>query len=150
MAAASSGAASSPSPTSLWTVVITEWALDSYLQLKRRGVFTAQEYRSTLRPDVVLLKGGIPPQHPRFQSHAFWGPAKQGSAIIHGGYKMKWHQIGPGKVDLRLPVTPLQGQVLLCECYEKRSVPYERRMLARFKTHMNLIAQNRYVHRGTS
>jgi hypothetical protein len=37
-------------------VIITEWALDSYLKLKHRGAFTPQEYRTGLRPDVELLK----------------------------------------------------------------------------------------------
>jgi hypothetical protein len=143
---AAPGASANPPP---WAIVITEWALDSYLDLKYRGVFTPQEYRSTLRPDVMLLKGGMPPRDPKFQAHTFWGPAKQGNRIIHGGYKMKWHQIGPGKVNLRLPVTPLQGQVLLCECYEKRNAAYEQRKLALFKVQINLIAAGRYTHRGT-
>jgi hypothetical protein len=129
-------------------VVITEWALDSYLDLKHRKVFTSQEYWATLRPDVELLAGGIPPQHAKFQLPTFWGPAKQGNTIIRDGYKMKWRQVGPGKINLRLPVTPHQRSVFLCECYEKQSVPYEQRKLARFKTHINLIVQGRYVYRG--
>jgi hypothetical protein len=136
-------------PTAAWDVVVTEWALDSYLDLRHRAVFSAQEYRSVLKPDVLLLKDGLPPRHAKFQRHDFWSDAKQGSGVIDGGYKMKWHQVGPGQVDLRLAVTPLQGQVLLCECYEKRSVRYERRKLARFKTQINLIAAGRYAHRGT-
>lgn len=37
-------------------VVITEWALQSYLSLKYRNVFTSIEDRSVLRPDVELLR----------------------------------------------------------------------------------------------
>jgi hypothetical protein len=142
------GITQSQPPPSPWPVVITEWALQSYLDLKHRRVFTAQEYRGILRPDVQLLSGGIPSPHPKFQLSKFWGPAKQGNVIIRDGYKMKWHQIGPGLVDLRLPVTPSQRAVLLCECYEKKGTAYEQRKLARFKTHINLIAKGRYVHRG--
>lgn len=147
-AAAGSPPFSSQPPSPPWDVIITEWALDSYLDLKRRNVFTSQEYWATLRPDVELLVAGIPSPHPKFQSSTFWGPAKQGNSVIRDGYKMKWRQIGPGKINLRLPITPLQRNVFLCECYEKHNVPYEQRKLARFKTHINLIAQGRYAYRG--
>src|SRR5437870_2841565 len=86
-----------------WEIVITEWALASYLDLKCQQVFTRQEYVGTLRPDVILLRGGIPPTHPRFSSSSFWGPAKLGNVRIADGYKMKWRQVGQGKVQLRLP-----------------------------------------------
>lgn len=33
-------------------LVITEWALDAYLEHKHRNVFTTDEYRQTIRPDV--------------------------------------------------------------------------------------------------
>lgn len=35
-------------------IVITEWALQSYLELY--GVFTTNEYQEKLRPDAKLLK----------------------------------------------------------------------------------------------
>lgn len=136
-----------------WDVVITEWALDSYLKLKQAQTFTDQEYRATIRPDVQLLKGGVPSAHPKFQNSKFWGPAKVGNAVLHGGYKMKWHNIGPGSVQLRLPVmtgdragTPA---AFLCEAYVKANSKVDQRKLARFKTHMNLIAAGTYTYRGT-
>jgi len=53
---------------------------------------------------------------------------------------------------LRLPVmsgsragTP---SAFLCACYEKKNINYEKRQMARFKTHMNLIATDRYTYRG--
>lgn len=131
-----------------WSVVITDWTLDSFLQLKHRGVLTNADYRGVLRPDIVLLQLGFPPPDPKFQVHEFWSTAKQGSNVIRGGHKMKWHQLGPQQVELRLLVTPLPGQVLLCECYDKPSPLHERRKLARLKTHMNLITAGRYSHRG--
>ena len=139
--------AGGPNPS--WEVVITEWALDSYLSLKHQVAFTDAEYWNTLRPDVELLGGGIPSSHSKFQLSSFWGPAKQGGVALPNGYKMKWHNLGPGKVQLRLPVMSGTNQAFLCEAYVKSSVPTEQRKIARFKTHMNLISQNRYVHRGS-
>lgn len=37
-------------------IVITQWALDSYLELVRHRVFSRQEYLTIIRPDVKLLK----------------------------------------------------------------------------------------------
>ena len=138
----SSTIATGSSPAN-WDVVITQWALDSYLDLKHRGVFTDAEYWGTLRPDVVLLKDGIPSPHPQFGNHKFW------SNIFPDGFKMKWHQIGPGHVQLRLPVNLQPQKALLCESYVKRNALQEKRQLARFKTHANLIQAGRYVHRGS-
>jgi hypothetical protein len=141
-------AGSTASGSTLWAVVITEWALDSYLKLKHANVFTDHDYRTTLRPDVERLRHGIPSPDPKFANPRFWGPAKKGNAILHDGYKMKWHQLGPGQVQLRLPVMAATRTAFLCEAYVKHNVPYEDRKMARFKTHMNLISQGRYVYRG--
>lgn len=42
-------------------IVITEWALQSYLDLN--GIFTDKEYREILRPDAEL----------KFKNGKFWG-----------------------------------------------------------------------------
>ena len=131
-----------------WDIVITEWALDSYLNLRSAQTFTDREYWSAIRPDVVLLRGGIPSQDPRFANPKFWGPAKQGVVVLRDGYKMKWHQVGTGKVQLRLPVMAGPQQAFLCQAYVKANTATEQRMIARFKTHMNLISQGKYIHRG--
>jgi hypothetical protein len=148
MSQAAPGSSGTSSSSSAWDVVITEWALDSYLNLKHQGVFTDQEYWGTLRPDVELLKTGIPSQHPKFQSSTFWGPATQGSTVLQHAYKMKWHNLGPGQVQLRLPVMAGQRTAFLCEAYVKANAAVEQRKIARFKTHMNLISQGRYAYRG--
>ena len=66
---------------------------------------------------------------------------------------MKWRQVGPGKVQLRLPVAVglFQGApaAFLCECYGKHDPKYEQRRMARFEQHMSLISQNRYQYRGS-
>ena len=58
-------------------VIITEWALQSYLDLKAKGIFTEQDYHEILRPDAELLKTDDPfdANHPRFSNAKFWGPA---------------------------------------------------------------------------
>lgn len=135
-----------------WPVIITEWALQSYLDLKAQNAFSDEDYRDTLRPDVKLLAGGIPNLDPKFHSSQFWGPAKLGNQNIPDGYKMKWRQMGPGLVQLRLPVAVglYQGKpaAFLCECYVKSDVKHEQRRMARFKQHMSLISQGRYQYRG--
>jgi hypothetical protein len=145
--ATSTSAPPGPSPAP-WPVIITEWALDSYLTLKHGQVFTPQDYRSILRPDVELLKLGLPSPDPKFTNSKFWGPAKQGNVVLHHGHKMKWHQMGPGQVQLRLPVMSFSRSAFLCEAYVKASSAVDQRKMARFKTHMNLISQGRYVYRG--
>jgi hypothetical protein len=132
-----------------WDVIITEWALDSYLNLKHTQTFTDQDYWQTLRPDVERLKTGIPSPDPKFQSSAFWGPAKQGSVVLSNGYKMKWRNLGPGQVQLRLPVMAGHKEAFLCEAYVKSGPKVDQRKMARFKTHMNLISQGRYTYRGS-
>lgn len=132
-------------------MVITEWALDSYLDLKHRRVFDDADYRGTLRPDVVLLREGIPSPHPKFGNSKFWSSATLNGAALPGGYKMKWHNLGPGRVQLRLTVASLtlgNPAALLCEAYVKDSDATDRRKLARFKSHMNQIALGQVVYRG--
>jgi hypothetical protein len=118
--------------------------------------------KGAYQPDPVigkltgwLLRGvgkpvryGIPSPHAKFNNPKFWGPAKQGNVVLPDGYKMKWHQLGPGHVQLRLPVMPFTRSAFLCEAYVKNSPATDQRKMARFKTHMNLISQGRYVYRG--
>jgi hypothetical protein len=70
-----------------WEVVITEWALDSYLNLKANQAFTDHEYWTILRPDVELLKTGIPSAHPKFASSTFGDPPN--SAFKHSPADIK-------------------------------------------------------------
>lgn len=134
-----------------WPIIITEWAHDAYINLKYSQVFTDLDYRNTLRPDVVLLRDGIPSPHPKFNNPKFWGPATQQGVSLPGGYKMKWHNLGPSNVQLRLPVATTSGTraAFLCEAYVKDNPSTERRKLARFKFHMNKIALGQVTYRGT-
>jgi hypothetical protein len=130
-------------------VVITEWALDSCLNLKHAYVFTQSEYQNTLRPDVELLKDGMPPKHEKFKSSKFWGPATDmgGSAMKHG-YKMKWRKIGPGRVQLRLAVAHIHNAAFLCQGYVKNNELVDKREMAKFKNRIRDISNGHYVYRG--
>lgn len=46
-------------------VVITQWGLDSYLELKHGRVFSPAEYWGEIRPDVLRLK--VFPDDPKFR-----------------------------------------------------------------------------------
>ena len=87
-------------------IIITEWALQSYVDLKRQNVFTRDDYKKTLRPDVELLKNGIPSPHAKFGQANFWSPAVGlGGVVLKDGFKMKWHNI-------LADFNPLKGNLL--------------------------------------
>src|SRR4051812_40018665 len=117
-------------------IVITDWALQSYLNLL--GVFTRDEYLNILRPDVELL--AIYPNHPKFDNDKFWGPCKDKSGkIIHQSHKMKWHNIGPGRVQLRLLVAIAHNKAHLCNAYVKDNDSTDKQEMAKLKTKICLI-----------
>lgn len=130
-------------------VLITEWGLQSYLDLKHSRVFTVQEYRTVIRPDVELLKGGFSPPAPKLTNGQFWGPAtdKTGVPIQHG-FKMKWRNVGSGLVQLRLCVAVVRDEALLCHAYVKDSVATDKRQMALFKQRINQIARGQHTVRG--
>jgi hypothetical protein len=125
--------------------VITDWALQSYLELK--SVFTKKEYLNTLRPDAELLKDF--PDHPKFEESKFWGSCKDKSGkIIHQAYKMKWHNIGPGRVQLRLLVVLAHNKAYLCNAYVKNNESKDFREMAKLKTKILLINEGGFAYRG--
>jgi hypothetical protein len=128
-------------------VVITEWALQSYVDLKGSNVFTDQDYWQTLRPDVERL--AVYPNDLKFQQPRFWGPAtdKTGN-VLPDGYKMKWRNLGPGQVQLRLAVAIIGGEALLCQAYVKDNDAKDKREMAKFLSHLKNIRAGNYVRRG--
>lgn len=127
-------------------LIMTKWALNSYLNLKHSHVLTDLEYKRIIRPDVILLKKY--PQGEKFQNSKFWSIATDvNGRKIPDGFKMKWHQVGPGKVQLRLPVG-LFAEAYLCEAYIKINPKTEMRMMAKFKTHLELIRHKQFVDCG--
>lgn len=129
-------------------IVITEWALQSYLDLKAQGAFTTAEYKQQIRPDVELLKAGWPPVDPKFQTSKFWGAAVGRQGPVSTGFKMKWHNMGNGQVQIRLCVTHFQGRVFLCQAYVKDSKATDLREIAKFRGRVDLIQQHRHIERG--
>ncbi|MDR3491681.1 MAG: hypothetical protein P4M12_06510 [Gammaproteobacteria bacterium] len=128
-------------------VIITQWALDSYLDLKRQNVFSDSEFDTTIKLDGLLLLAY--PNHPKFNNNKFWSPAQdKNGVIISDGYKMKWHNIGNGKVQLRLPVGIINGIAFLCQAYVKSDDKIEKLKLSKFKDHLRLIRLNRHTVKG--
>jgi hypothetical protein len=126
-------------------IIITVWALDSYLELRYSQVFSASEYREIIRPDVLRLKSY--PQDPKFMNSKFWSIASDDAGQISGGFKMKWHNLGNQKVQLRLLIG-MQKEAHLCQSYIKTDPKKEKRMLAKFKTHLALIELGRFTECG--
>ncbi len=88
------------------------------------------------------------PNDPKFSQGKFWSSAQDHSGNkIADGYKMKWHQVGNGKVQLRLPIGMIK-KAILCEAYIKHDDKYEKRQLAKFKVHLQRIRQNLHIVRG--
>lgn len=130
-------------------VVITEWGLDAYLDLKHKGAFTTDEYRDVIRPDVELLKQGLPLRHPKFRNNHFWGPAQDVDGVeIPCGFKMKWRNLGNGKSQLRLTVAIIEGRAYLCHAYVKTSATQDKRHSARLKNRIEDIRRGHFVIRG--
>jgi len=127
-------------------IVITEWALDSYLDLLHGNVFARDEYKNDLRPAVLKLRDY--PKDPVFQNSKFWSPAVLMGAVISCGFKMKWHQVGNGKVQLRLPVAIVGGTAFLCCAYVKENAAKETKALIRFEQHVELIKKSKHTERG--
>ena len=81
-------------------VIITEWALQSYLDLKAKGIFTEQDYREILRPDAELLKTDDPfdANHPRFSNAKFWGPATHNKVRLQDEMAQLWSWSKPASI----------------------------------------------------
>ena len=126
-------------------IMITQWALDAYLELKHSNIFTQEYYETQLRSDALLLVNY--PKDAKFENNKFWSVAKFNNHLIPNGYKMKWHQVGNGCVQLRLPIIML-NHAYLCQGYVKRDEKTEKRMLAKFKVHQQLIQEGRYIKCG--
>ncbi|MES2217171.1 MAG: hypothetical protein V4501_02035 [Pseudomonadota bacterium] len=126
---------------------ITEWALNSYLELVNIRTFNMEDYKKIIRPDVALLKDY--PCNVKFSNGKFWSIAtdRNGNKIIDG-YKMKWHQMGDNLVQLRLTVGIIEGQAFLCEAYIKYDDKEDKRRLAKFKVYLDLIRKGYYTVRG--
>lgn len=126
-------------------IIITAWALDSYLELKHRGQLSTQDYKQTVRPDVLLLKDF--PKSAKFTNGKFWSQATSNGTTLSGGFKMKWHNLGANRIQLRLPVG-MMNEAFLCHAYVKTDPKAEARQLAKFKTRLELIRRGQFTECG--
>lgn len=127
-------------------VVITEWALQTYLDLKHKRVFDDAYYTSDIRPNAEKLK--LYPGDVFFQGQG-WGPAtdpNNGNNIQHG-WKLKWKHVGSGRVQLRVCTVILNGKSYLCNGFVRndKTNPIE---MARLKIHISKISAGQYKSRG--
>lgn len=138
-------------------VVITEWAKQSYFDLIKASAFTRDEYKNILRKDAELLKTDDPfdPNHPKFSNGKFWGPATYQGNVIKYGYKMKWHNLGPGTVQLRLCIVIIETiiekikaqRAFLCTSYIKDDKT-DKREMAKMKIKIQKIEDGTFTYRG--
>lgn len=125
-------------------IIITQWALDSYLELvTRKKIVSKDEYTREIRPDVLRLKNIE--TDTKFANGKFWSIAEEAGKVIPNGYKMKWHQVGSGKMQLRLPIGHLFHKgFYLCAAYIKSDPKKEKREMAKFKVYMQKLSQDEY------
>lgn len=136
-------------------IVITEWAKQSYLELRNKNVFSRADYKAILRPDSERLR--TYPTDPKFGASSFWGPATDLSGKpIQSGFKMKWRNFGVGHVQLRLLVAILESDLNgekkvrahLCQSYVKDNESKDNREMAKLKNRIRDIALGTYYYRG--
>ena len=118
-------------------IFITRWGLDSYLEHRDSGVITRELYYEQLRPDILRLRHRD--TDPKFQQPSFWGPAIGPRGRVDEGWKMKWHNLGPGRLQLRLCVAVVEADAYLCHAYVKTSPAQDRRRAARLRDQIRLI-----------
>ena len=113
------------------------------MNLLHEGTISKKEFTKVIKPDVMLLKKDYP-QHEKFSNAKFWGLATVNGKIIDHGFKMKWHNIGNGKVQLRLCVTILKNKAFLCHSYVKRDEKIDKKEMSRFKIKIQKIIENKH------
>ena len=68
--------------------------------------------------------------------------------MIANGYKIKWHQMGTGLVQLRLTIGIFEDECFLCEAYVKSNANMEYRKLENFRHYLKSIRDKQYLKRG--
>jgi hypothetical protein len=100
---------------------------------------------------VLLLK--VYPNHPKFSNGKFWSIATLNKNLLSDGFKMKWHNLGERRVQLRLLVgVGFKGKLTdtscLIQAYVKTNPKAERRELLKLKTRLEMIRKGLYIERG--
>lgn len=127
-------------------IVITEWALQSYLDLLAAHAFTKEEYRTRIRPMVMMLKQwpNLPTELERDKA---WSPATIDGRQLANCYKMKWHNLNDRKTkQMRLGVVILEEVAYLCRAYTNKDT--EHLEMLRLKAHAEKIGKGKFEWRG--
>lgn len=125
-------------------ILITEWALASYTELLNES-FSKDDYWNILRPDILKLR-----HYPTddFKDSHFWGPAQSNAnSNVLDGWKMKWHNIGPGRIQLRLGVAIIKHDVFICHGWSKTR-PQDYREGLMLENRIEHIKEGNYILRG--
>lgn len=61
---------------------------------------------------------------------------------------MKWHNVGSGRIQLRLLVVIIDEIAYLCNAYIKDNANTDFREMAKLKTKIQLIKQRQFTFRG--
>lgn len=126
-------------------LVLTNWALDSYLELLKKHVFSKEEFLDVIYQDVLLLKDY--PSNEKFNQSKFWGIATLHNRSISDAYKMKWHNFGVGRVQLRLCIVILKKEIFVCNGYVKDDKT-DLREMAKLKIKVDKIKENKFDRLG--
>lgn len=62
---------------------------------------------------------------------------------------MKWHNLGPGNVQLGVAVALVHGEALLCRGHVKSSAIVDKAEMAKFKDYLRQISLGTYIRRRT-
>lgn len=130
-------------------IVITQWALDAYLELKHGNAFSQTDFEEIIRPDVMLLK--VYPHHPKFSNGKFFSPATMDNEVLAQGFKMKWHNLGQRNVQLRLGIGlgfKDYDSAFLLHAYVKTDAKVEARQLVKLETRLDLVRKGQSIERG--
>lgn len=129
-------------------LILTNWALDSYqLLINDQHIISKDEFSKVIKLDVLLLKDGYPSPHEKFNQSKFWGEATKDDKIIQNAFKMKWRNIGDGKVQLRLCVIILKTNIYICNAYVKNDKS-EPREMAKLKLKIDKINEGKFINLG--
>lgn len=127
-------------------ILITEWALASYLDLRKDGVLSREVYWQVLRPDIESLAELSSSE--RFKDASFWGPAQAlGGRRVQDGWKMKWHNVGNAR-QLRLCVALVDRDAYLCHAYQKSSASGDWMEGAKLEVRIQIIREGKAEVRG--
>lgn len=118
-------------------ILITEWGWESYGEMVG-DQFSKAEYWQTLRPDIERLFALS--SDAKFRDSKFWGPAESAAnKPVSDGYKMKWHNMGSGRIQLRLGVVLIGPTAWLCHAWSKTKDAEDQRQCMALRHRITLI-----------